>query len=44
MSQNITEFYASIVEASNNGDLWGIYQIHMTNSHTETSFDPDIYN
>tara|TARA_B100000214_G_C23814134_1_gene556390 strand:+ start:704 stop:832 length:129 start_codon:yes stop_codon:yes gene_type:complete len=41
MQKKLPEFYKSIVEASNKGELWGIGQ-HQKKT-METSFDPSVY-
>ena len=43
MSTHVPEFYESIVEASNQGYLWGIDQIENPNYQLEISFDPSVY-
>ena len=44
MSSHIPEFYEFIVEASEQGYLWGIHQIQNPNNQLETKFDPSVYN
>tara|TARA_B100000214_G_C23446638_1_gene391769 strand:+ start:339 stop:473 length:135 start_codon:yes stop_codon:yes gene_type:complete len=43
MSSHIPEFYELIVEASENGYLWGIDQVQTSNYQLETKFDPSVY-
>ena len=43
MSSLIPEFYESIVEASNRGELWGPGQIPKNINQLEINFDPSIY-
>ena len=44
MSTHIPEFYESIVEASNNGYLWGLDQVNNNTYQFEINFDPSVYN
>ena len=43
MSSHIPEFYEFIVEASEQGHLWGIHQIQNSSNQVETEFDPSVY-
>ena len=43
MSSHSHEFYESIVEASNRGELWGLDQFSYTTNHLENNFDPSVY-
>tara|TARA_B100000945_G_scaffold276200_1_gene240651 strand:+ start:130 stop:264 length:135 start_codon:yes stop_codon:yes gene_type:complete len=43
MSSDIPEFYESIVEASNRGELWGLDQFPNNTSQLEINFDPSVY-
>ena len=43
MSSHIPEFYESIVEASNRGELWGLDQFSNNNIQLEINFDPSVY-
>ena len=44
MSSHIPEFYESIVEASDRGELWGLDQFSNTINQIEIYFDPSVYN
>ena len=44
MSPHVPEFYESIVEASNRGELWGIDQFSNNIIQLEITFDPSVYN
>ena len=37
------EFYESIVEASDRGELWGLDQFSNNVNQLETNFDPSVY-
>ena len=43
MSTHIPEFYESIVEASNRGELWGLEQFSNNVNQLEINFDPSVY-
>ncbi len=43
MSSHIPEFYESIVEASDRGELWGLDQFSNNTIQLEFIFDPSIY-
>ncbi|WP_413684467.1 hypothetical protein [Prochlorococcus sp. MIT 1011] len=43
MSSHIPEFYESIVEASDRGELWGLNQISNNINQLEINFDPSDY-
>lgn len=43
MSPHIPEFYESIVEASNRGELWGLDQFSKKTQQLEFHFDPSVY-
>tara|TARA_Y100001968_G_C19039704_1_gene563889 strand:+ start:79 stop:213 length:135 start_codon:yes stop_codon:yes gene_type:complete len=43
MSPHIPEFYESIVEAFEQGYLWGFDQIKNSNYQLEINFDPSVY-
>ncbi|WP_413390807.1 hypothetical protein [Prochlorococcus marinus] len=43
MSSHIPEFYESIVEASDRGELWGLNQISNNINQLEINFDPSVY-
>ena len=42
MASHITEFYESIVEASDRGELWGLDQFSNNNIQLEFVFDPSV--
>ena len=44
MSPHIPEFYESIVEASDRGELWGLDQFANNTVQLEINFDPAVYN
>ena len=43
MSSHIPEFYESIVEASERGELWGLDQFSNNVNQLEINFDPSVY-
>ena len=43
MSPHIPEFYESIVEASNRGELWGLDQFSNNTNQLEIKFDSSVY-
>ena len=43
MSSHISEFYESIVEASDRGELWGLDQFSNKINQLEINFDPYVY-
>ena len=43
MSLHIPEFYESIVEASDRGELWGLDQFLNNINQLEINFDPSVY-
>ena len=43
MSSHIPEFYESIVEASNIGELSGLDQFPNNTNQREINFDPSVY-
>ncbi len=43
MSSDIPEFYESIVEASDRGELWGLDQFSKNINQLEINFDPSAY-
>jgi len=43
MSSHIPEFYESIVEASDRGELWVFNQISDIINQLEINFDPSVY-
>ena len=43
MSSHIPEFYESIVEASNRGELWGLDQFSNNTNQLEINFDTYVY-
>tara|TARA_B100000965_G_C18927872_1_gene471712 strand:- start:80 stop:214 length:135 start_codon:yes stop_codon:yes gene_type:complete len=43
MSTHIPEFYESIVEASDRGELWGLDQFSDKINQLEINFDPFVY-
>tara|TARA_B100000945_G_C20114635_1_gene471927 strand:+ start:342 stop:476 length:135 start_codon:yes stop_codon:yes gene_type:complete len=43
MSSHIPEFYESIVEASNRGELWGLDQFSNKINQLEFNFDTSDY-
>ena len=43
MSPHIPEFYESIVEASNRGELWGLDQFSNNTNQLEINFDSTVY-
>ncbi len=43
MSPHIPEFYESIVEASNRGELWGLDQFSDNTNQLEINFDSSVY-
>ena len=43
MSPHIPEFYESIVEASNRGELWGLDQFSNNTNQLEINFDSAVY-
>ncbi len=43
MSSNNPEFYESIVEASDRGELWGLDQFSNNINQLEINFDPYDY-
>ena len=43
MSSHIPEFYESIVEASDRGELWGLDQFSNNINQLEINFDPSVY-
>jgi len=43
MSSHIPEFYESIVEASNRGELWGIDQFANNANQLEINFAPSVF-
>ncbi len=44
MASHIPEFYESIVEASNRGELWGLDQFINNTIQLEFDFDPQFTN
>jgi len=44
MSSHIPEFYESIVEASNRGELWGIDPFANNTNQLEINFAPSVSN
>tara|TARA_B100000700_G_scaffold35117_1_gene34011 strand:+ start:656 stop:790 length:135 start_codon:yes stop_codon:yes gene_type:complete len=40
MSKHIPELYSSIVEASNRGELWGLYPSNSNSTQLELDFNP----
>tara|TARA_Y100001968_G_C18960518_1_gene527465 strand:- start:205 stop:339 length:135 start_codon:yes stop_codon:yes gene_type:complete len=44
MFSHIPEFYESIVEASNRGELWGLDQFSNNTKQLEFVFEPSVYN
>tara|TARA_Y100001968_G_scaffold66408_1_gene57255 strand:+ start:9659 stop:9796 length:138 start_codon:yes stop_codon:yes gene_type:complete len=43
MSSHVPEFYASIVEASNRGELWGLDQYSNKIIQLEINFKPTVH-
>ncbi len=43
MSSHIPDFYESIVEASNRGELWGLDQFANNTNQLEINFDSSVY-
>tara|TARA_B100000945_G_C19871650_1_gene363056 strand:- start:324 stop:458 length:135 start_codon:yes stop_codon:yes gene_type:complete len=43
MSSHIPEFYDSIVEASERGELWGLDQFSNKINQLEINFDSSVY-
>ncbi len=43
MSSHNPEFYESIVEASDRGELWGQNQTSNNINQLEINFDPSVY-
>ncbi|KGG20202.1 hypothetical protein [Prochlorococcus marinus] len=43
MSSHIPEFYESIVEASNRGELWVLDQFSNNTNQLEINFIPSVY-
>ena len=43
MPPHIPEFYESIVEASNRGELWGLDQFSNNTNQLEINFDSSVY-
>tara|TARA_B100000214_G_C23642026_1_gene478904 strand:- start:386 stop:520 length:135 start_codon:yes stop_codon:yes gene_type:complete len=43
MSSHIPEFYESIVEASERGELWGLDQFANNINQLEINFDPCVF-
>ena len=43
MSSHTPEFYESIVEASERGELWGLDQFVNNTHKLEINFDPSVY-
>jgi len=43
MSSHIPEFYESIVEASDRGELWGLDQFSNNINQLEINFDQSAY-
>ncbi|WP_269605992.1 hypothetical protein [Prochlorococcus marinus] len=42
MSSHIPEFYETIVEASDRGELWGIDRFSNNINNLEINFDPSL--
>ena len=43
MTSHIPEFYESIVEASDRGELWGVDQFLTKINQLEINFEPAVY-
>mgnify|MGYP001405060592 CR=1 FL=1 len=44
MASHIPDFYSSILEASERGELWGVFNDHVSFVQLELEFNPPLEN